>query len=254
MPKLVAHIAAIYRYPVKSMRGESLESCPLTPNGLRGDRSFAWKRSPDTHKALTARQIPAMLHYQAHYRDDTQEIEITAPDGRRFSPHDEELRLQLQQQQHTAHTPIAPIGIHHDDSPLSLISRATLDEIAQRTQITPDAQRFRINLVLDTLDPNPFNEETWLTRSTLSLSEMADTPSPSLHNPTLSLGERADTPSLRLIKKIVRCRLVNLHPQDAHEDPHILRFLAHHRESCLGLYASPLLSTSLRVGMPVFLD
>ena len=34
-------VAALWRYPVKSMMGEELNSCEVTGRGLLGDRQFA---------------------------------------------------------------------------------------------------------------------------------------------------------------------------------------------------------------------
>jgi hypothetical protein len=35
------HVAALWRYPVKSMQGEELDSADLTERGLPGDRAYA---------------------------------------------------------------------------------------------------------------------------------------------------------------------------------------------------------------------
>jgi hypothetical protein len=40
-PTVLGEVAAIYRYPVKSMRGESVEAASLGWHGLEGDRRLA---------------------------------------------------------------------------------------------------------------------------------------------------------------------------------------------------------------------
>ena len=40
-PLQVGAVAALWRYPVKSMMGEELNSCEVTGRGLLGDRHFA---------------------------------------------------------------------------------------------------------------------------------------------------------------------------------------------------------------------
>ena len=44
MPVGIGQIEAIFRYPVKSMRGEPLEVATLGWHGLDGDRRLAFRR------------------------------------------------------------------------------------------------------------------------------------------------------------------------------------------------------------------
>jgi uncharacterized protein YcbX len=44
MPIEIGQIEAIFRYPVKSMRGEPLDAATLGWHGLDGDRRFAFRR------------------------------------------------------------------------------------------------------------------------------------------------------------------------------------------------------------------
>ncbi|MFO0953430.1 MAG: MOSC N-terminal beta barrel domain-containing protein [Isosphaeraceae bacterium] len=37
----MGRVAALWRYPVKSMKGEDLDAVDVTPSGLLGDRAFA---------------------------------------------------------------------------------------------------------------------------------------------------------------------------------------------------------------------
>ena len=43
----VGHIEAIFRYPVKSMSGELLESAMMGWHGIGGDRRLAFRRLED---------------------------------------------------------------------------------------------------------------------------------------------------------------------------------------------------------------
>ena len=47
MPIEIGQVEAIYRYPVKSMRGERLEAATLGWSGIEGDRRLAFRRVED---------------------------------------------------------------------------------------------------------------------------------------------------------------------------------------------------------------
>ena len=49
-------IAGLWRFPVKSMRGEQLEQAELTERGLLGDRAFALIDT-DTGKVVSAKSV-----------------------------------------------------------------------------------------------------------------------------------------------------------------------------------------------------
>lgn len=61
-------IAALHRYPVKSMGGEAMDHATITPQGLRGDRR--WMMVTPEGRFLTRRELPAMAHVRAEPRDD----------------------------------------------------------------------------------------------------------------------------------------------------------------------------------------
>lgn len=72
-------IAELWRYPVKSLQGEQLDTVEMGPQGLHGDRQYAiFDRS--TGFGLTARRAPEMLFASARLRQDGS-AEITLPDG-----------------------------------------------------------------------------------------------------------------------------------------------------------------------------
>jgi hypothetical protein len=57
-------IAEIWRYPVKSMAGESLQTCHLGPGGVYGDRAWA-VRDEDKGEIRGAKKIPRLLECAA---------------------------------------------------------------------------------------------------------------------------------------------------------------------------------------------
>jgi hypothetical protein len=53
------HLAAIWRYPIKSMRGESLDAASLTTEGIDGDRAV--QVFDGRGRLITSRTQPALL-------------------------------------------------------------------------------------------------------------------------------------------------------------------------------------------------
>ncbi|GII60718.1 hypothetical protein Skr01_08030 [Sphaerisporangium krabiense] len=62
-------VKGLYRWPVKSMRGERVESARLDERGMAGDRAYAlFDARPEREgNRLTVRQMPAMLTWEAAY-------------------------------------------------------------------------------------------------------------------------------------------------------------------------------------------
>ncbi len=72
-------VLELWRYPVKSLQGERLDSVAVTGDGLEGDRRFAIY-DVESGLGLTARRVPELLFASARLRDDDS-VEITLPDG-----------------------------------------------------------------------------------------------------------------------------------------------------------------------------
>jgi len=92
----IGHVAALYRYPVKSLGGEQVESVEIGPRGIKGDRLWA-VRDLERDVTATARRIPALLQATARYvapiasdagPGNAPEVEITFPDGAVLSSSD----------------------------------------------------------------------------------------------------------------------------------------------------------------------
>ena len=72
------NIAELWRYPVKSMLGESLDDATLGPDGLEGDRQWAVVDAA-SGVSLSAKRYPVLLHCQASTRNGT--VMIRLPNG-----------------------------------------------------------------------------------------------------------------------------------------------------------------------------
>ena len=72
-------IVELWRYPVKSLQGEKLDSVSVSRDGLEGDRRFAIYDLA-TGFGLTGRRAPELLFASARLRDDGA-AEITLQDG-----------------------------------------------------------------------------------------------------------------------------------------------------------------------------
>ncbi len=76
---VVMQVLELWRYPVKSLQGELLDSVEITAEGLLGDRRFAIV-DVDSGFGLTARRVPEMLFASAHLRESGG-VDIVLPDG-----------------------------------------------------------------------------------------------------------------------------------------------------------------------------
>jgi len=72
-------VLELWRYPVKSMQGEQVESVAVTADGFEGDRRYALY-DLETGLGLTARRVPELLFASARWHDGGG-VEITLPDG-----------------------------------------------------------------------------------------------------------------------------------------------------------------------------
>jgi uncharacterized protein YcbX len=78
MPDLM-RVLELWRYPVKSLQGERLESAEIGPEGIAGDRQWALFDAA-TGFGLTARRVPDLLFGAARLGPDGG-VEVVLPDG-----------------------------------------------------------------------------------------------------------------------------------------------------------------------------
>lgn len=241
---IIGRIVQLYRYPVKSFAGESLQSSKVESYGLYGDRSHALidPTKQGWNRFVTARQLPGILGYRAHFQGQ-EEVEgsefppltITASDGKTFS-WNEELREHFQQQYMQPlslerHSPASSDLLAVDTGSVLLTTESSLRQVEREWGKTLDARRFRPNVIISLVEDRPFAEAEWEGRR--------------LHIGSVSL--QVDMPC-------ERCMMITLDPDSSHKDNSILQLLQRQTGLTFGMYASVVQSGIVRVGDQVSLE
>ena len=88
----VGIVAALWRYPVKSMLGEQVAEMQITERGPLGDRAYAL-REIETQHIVSAKKFPSLFHFRATYAeppaaDRFVPVTIRLPDGTTIAAED----------------------------------------------------------------------------------------------------------------------------------------------------------------------
>jgi len=230
---VVGRVAALWRYPVKSMAAEELDAVEVSWHGLAGDRRWAFIRDGQVRSGfpwLTIRERPEMAHYRPRFvepdRPNASTTLVRTPSGADIDVADPALAAEL-----------GPgVGVIKQDRgvfdtmPLSLVSTQTVAGLGRLVGADLAAARFRPNLCVDVPGP-AFAEDGWVGR-------------------VLSIGGLR----MRIDRRDKRCVMVNVDPVTLHRDPAVLRAIARERENCLGVYGSTVAPGRVAVGDPVELE
>jgi len=236
----VGTVAALYRFPVKSMRGETVSSTQLYWHGLAGDRRYAFIREGNTSRFpwLTGREVPDLLRY-APYFTATDEpmndpVRVRTPAGADLAIEDASLRDELAARYGAGVTLLQNSRGVPDSAAISLLGVATVRELGAQVGATLDPLRFRNNVLIATAGDRPFEEEEWL-------------------DGVVRFGTDTAGPRVHVNRKDPRCMMVNLDPDAVTQNPAVLRTIVREREQCAGLYASVEGTGTIGVGEPVYL-
>jgi len=245
-------IAQIWRYPVKSLRGELLSAAPVDARGLRGDRLWAVRDTADGKlgSGKNSRRFrrfpgPALLSLSSRYRvdpaADPEVVEaplVVAADGREYPVSDGSADRFFQQQ-----TGIPTLSVareaevnHFDEEPVSLIGTATLRWVEEQLPgIATDARRFRPNLVVRTAEP--FEEEAWVGRA-------------------VRIGSGDDAVELTFTHVLTRCVMTTMEQADLPPALGMLKMLGQREEQPLRLAVVGAATRTgiVRIGDPVVVD
>ena len=80
----VGTIAALFRYPVKSMLGEKLSELTIGPGGVIGDRAWAMRELANG-RIVSAKKWRKTFEFRAAYESGSSAPVITLPGGDRIA-------------------------------------------------------------------------------------------------------------------------------------------------------------------------
>lgn len=279
-------VAEIYRYPVKSMQGESLANACLTAAGIPGDR--AWALKDEVRGGLTgAKKLPGLMSMTAQFVREpsaqvrSPEVRIRDGDGLDVSSAagDVDARLSAALDHRVSLWPLIPADrLEHyrrEAEPAGTDRIAALRELFGRADDEPLPQLHRFPEVLATHHTPPgtyFDAYPLLIMSRASLEAMARgaagdgvdsafdvrrfRPNVLLDVDEAGFVENAwEGRTLRLGDAEVtvemrcpRCIMTTHGFLDLPRDPRVMRALVRHNDGNLGVYASVSRSGAIGIG------
>ena len=206
----MASVVELWRYPVKSMAGERVDSCTVTATGLEGDRRWALVDGTPNRagKLLTIREEERLMTYRARLNGGA--VEVVSADGA-IHRLDEDVVTRIAGEASRPLSLREMEGANFDDSPVLVVNLATVSAFGVQAGMPIDHRRFRANLYLDGLEPDA--EGSWLGRR-------------------LRVGEV----ELEALKRCERCVVITRDPDTMVTTPALLRVLTETYETYMGVY------------------
>jgi uncharacterized protein YcbX len=254
---IVGTVDSLWRYPVKSMRGEELEESFVGFPGVYGDRCFAFRSSarPKGFPYLTGREQEQLLRYRPRFRhpDKAAEppnlaeaeliepginpvhadpadlsVDVESPSGATLAVDDPELVRMLGEgiSDDNSLTLVRSDRAMTDCRPVSLISLQTVEQIGEELGTDLDRRRFRANIYLDAASGRGFGEDALVGRS-------------------LRIGTKA---VVSVLERDPRCKMISLDPDTGEHNPQVLRTVARVHGNLAGVYCAVLVEGMIRKG------
>ena len=255
---VVGTVESLWRYPVKSMRGEELEEAFSGYPGVYGDRLFAFKSSasPKGFQYFTAREQRRLLQYRPRFRypdkaarpvnltdadkmgagplsADISElmVDIETPGGKTLAIDDPVLIKMLRSDVDEKHQ-LTLMRSHRamtDCRPVSIFSLQSARQLSEETGKPIDKRRFRANVYVDLASGRGFAENDFVGRS-------------------LRIGPKV---VVRILERDARCVMITLDPDTSEKTPEILKKVAQAHEGMAGVYGAVMVEGLLHKGDPV---
>jgi uncharacterized protein len=213
-------IAALWRYPVKSMLGERCDELQVEARGAVGDRLYAVRDAEGKLGSGKNSRRFRRLEGLFTFRAAGDPPRITFPDGRSLQADDPAVHAAL------SATLRAPVTLarerevqHHDAEPIHLVTTGSLGRLGA------DERRFRPNLVLE----SEADEAGWVGR-------------------ILRAGEA----TLKVLDRTERCVMITMAQSELPDEPGLLRRLGG-EAPLFGVYAEVLVPGRMRLGDEVVL-
>lgn len=238
----LGYIEALFRYPVKSMRGEPLDTATLGWHGLDGDRRLALRRLGDRGDFpwLTAGKLPELVHFTPQRRRDSSSealpTHVLTPDGKELALFGEELAAEIGRRYGS---PVEMMQLKHgifDEGTISVITSETAGEVCRLAGRSADIRRFRPNIVVRSIRAVPFEEDAWVS-GVLTFGD-----APDMHG----------APAVTVTMRDVRCAMVNIDPDGGSSAPEVMRAVVRANQNNAGVYGTVTRSGQLSIGQPIF--
>lgn len=251
--KLIGTIAKLWRYPVKSMRGEEVNEVFMGFSGIYGDRRFAIKSSAARKgfPYLNASALEQMLTYAPRFRrhslappnlaeasaippgvnpanPDPEElaVDVVSPSGEVMAIDDPRLLETLRMGLDCALTLTRSDRSLVDCRPVSMISNQSIERMSAEMDIALDKRRFRANIYFDLAAGDGFSEDSFVGKR-------------------LRIGNHAE---VLVTERDPRCKIMSLDPETGEHNPGVLRHLAKTHEACIGVYCAVVVEGMLTRG------
>jgi uncharacterized protein YcbX len=252
----IGRVESVWRYPVKSMRGEKLPEIFAGFSGVWGDRLFAFKSSatPVGFPYLTGREAHEMLLYRPRFRHPEKAakpvnlaeaeqlspllnpvaadpadfaLDVETPSGEVLAIGDPALLRQLAERAGDGHslTLLRSERAMTDCRPISLFSLQTARQLGGELGSVLDKRRFRANVYLDLENAGGFSENTFVGRK-------------------VRIGSKA---VISVLERDPRCQMITLDPDTAVTNPEVLRKVARGHDGTAGVYGAVLAEGMIRV-------
>src|SRR5205809_723079 len=252
---IVGNIDSLWRYPVKSMRGEELDEAFAGFSGIYGDRLFAFKSSasPKGFPYLTAREQRRLLQYRPHFRypdkaarpinlteaermgvnpvsADSSElmIDVETPNGQTLGIDDPDLMDMLRTDIDQKHqlTLMRSERALTDCRPVSVFSLQSARQLGEETGTPIDKRRFRANVYVNLTSAQGFAENEFVGKS-------------------LRIGPKL---VVTVLERDARCVMITLDPDTGEKSPEILKKVAQAHDGMAGVYGAVMVEGMLLKG------
>ena len=228
-------------YPVKGMRGVSMNEISLRSISVVGDRAraFTITDARQTPTLLDTTKFPGLLHYVPSLLtpEDPRisEILVRTPNGHTYSADSNELLKEISAK---CGRELAILrmgrGAYHS-MPVSLLSTASIGAIEEKAGFPLDPRRFRENIIVETREGDPYEEDAWVGK-------------------LIKFGDSEDAAIIAGVKLDPRCATVNMDPMTGEQKPEVLKAIVEKRgkDVPLGIYATVVREGKIRKGDTIY--
>src|SRR5437867_10428807 len=252
---IVGKVDSLWRYPVKSMRGEELDEAFASFSGIYGDRLFAFESSasPKGFPYLTAREQQRLLQYRPHFRNPDKAarpinlteaegmganpvwadfaelmVDVETPDGQTLAIDDPSLIDMLRADIDQKHqlTVMRSERALTDCRPVSVFSLQTARQLAEETGTSMDKRRFRANVYVDLTSAQGFAENEFVGKS-------------------LRIGPKV---VVTVLERDARCVMITLDPDTGEKSREILKKVVQAHDGMAGVYGAFIVEGMLHKG------